>query len=246
MLPIIIIGIITGLLFIGIGWILPSNPNLISGYNTLPKKDKQKVDVQALSKMMQLHMLWMGIVMIAGTTIFALLKLQLAASLTLLVVPVAGSILMYGKSQKKYPLKSKGGRWGIGITIVALLSVLVLLLFGMQTSRMQFHQDQIVLSGMYGISIEKTAIREFQLIDTIPAIKIRTNGFAMGKVRKGWFRLDDWGQCRLFLHGYEPPYILIEDYSGNKVLYNLEDSMQTSALYNQLKDQIQSPKTSQQ
>lgn len=245
MLPIIIIGIITGLLFIGIGWVLPSNPNLISGYNTLPKKEKQKVDIKALSKTMQLHMFWMGILMIAGTTIFSLLKMQLAASLTLFIVPVAGSILMFVKSQKKYPFKSKGGRWGIGITAVTLISVIILLLYGMQTARMQFLQDQIVLSGMYGISIDKTAIKEFQLIDTIPAIVIRTNGFAMGKVRKGWFRLEDWGQCRLFLHGYEPPYILIEDFSGNKVLYNLEDSMQTSNLYIQLKDQIQSPNTSQ-
>lgn len=239
MLSMMIIGIITGLLFIGIGWILPSNPNLISGYNTLPKKERQQVDVKALSKMMQVHMLWMGILLIAGTAIFSLLEMQLAASLTLLFVPLVGSILMFVKSQKKYPIKSKAGHWGIAVVAIALLGVSGMLFFGMQTANMQFYQNQLIVDGMYGIKIEKHDIKAFELIDSMPAIKIRMNGFALGKVRKGWFTIEDWGRCRIFLHGYASPYIMIDDYSGNKMIYNLGDSLQTKELYEQLKKQLQ-------
>ena len=44
-----VLNIVTGLFLIGMGILVKSYPNLISGYNTLPPEKKKKVDIKGIS-----------------------------------------------------------------------------------------------------------------------------------------------------------------------------------------------------
>jgi hypothetical protein len=48
-----IIILITGLFMIGMGFLVKSSPNLIAGYNTMPKDKKKNVDIEGLSTYMR-------------------------------------------------------------------------------------------------------------------------------------------------------------------------------------------------
>lgn len=239
MFPLMIIGVLTGLFFILIGWLLPKYPNLISGYNTLSASQKKQIDVKSLSKMMQIHMIYMGILTAAGSITFSLLKMPIAVSFTLLLVPIAGVILMVLKAQKYSKLKSKASPWVIGFTILILIGVLSLLFYGMKPATISFDKNQLTISGMYGVTIERALIENVQLLDTIPEIKMRTNGFAMGSVRKGWFRLEGWGRCKLIIHGNKAPYIFIEDSNGGITLFKYLDTEKTKEAYDEIVLQLQ-------
>jgi len=51
----------------------------------------------------------------------------------------------------------------------------------------------IPFTGMYGKEMKASEIKEVELTDTIPHILIRTNGFSLGPVHKGNFRLRNSG-----------------------------------------------------
>ena len=60
----IIINLITGLFLIGIGFLVKSSPDLIAGYNTMPKEKKKNVDIVGLSSFMKKGFIIMGVTMI--------------------------------------------------------------------------------------------------------------------------------------------------------------------------------------
>ena len=60
----IIINLITGVFLIGIGFLVKSSPDLIAGYNTMPKEKKKNVDIVGLSSFMKKGFIIMGVMLI--------------------------------------------------------------------------------------------------------------------------------------------------------------------------------------
>lgn len=56
--------LITGIILIIAGLLVKPFPNLIAGYNTLTKKDKEKIDIERLSKMLRNFLVGLGIITI--------------------------------------------------------------------------------------------------------------------------------------------------------------------------------------
>jgi len=56
-----IINLITGLFMIGMGFLVKSSPNLIAGYNTMPKDKKKNIDIDGLSTYMRNSLIIIGL-----------------------------------------------------------------------------------------------------------------------------------------------------------------------------------------
>lgn len=93
------------------------------------------------------------------------------------------------------------------------------------------------VSGMYGNTFEFSSVSSVELKDTIPKILERTNGAAINEVKKGNFKLQDLGLCRLYLLSEEGPflYIKVNDFY---VIINYKDKTKTEALYQELSAKI--------
>jgi hypothetical protein len=63
------IGILTGLFFFFIGYLVKAYPNTIAGYNTMSKERKSYVDIEGLSSFMKRAFIWMGFILIMGSII---------------------------------------------------------------------------------------------------------------------------------------------------------------------------------
>jgi hypothetical protein len=89
--------------------------------------------------------------------------------------------------------------------------------------------------GLHGYTFEYADISSIELRDTVPEILERTNGFAVDEVRKGRFKLEELGDCILYLTVQKGPfvYVRMEDLY---VILNFADPAKTKQLYYDLKD----------
>ncbi len=94
------------------------------------------------------------------------------------------------------------------------------------------------VNGMYSGIFELASVSSLELKDSIPEILERTNGAAIGEVKKGDFKLENLGLCRLYLISEEGPYLYIK-VNDFYVIINYKDRTRTEALYQELLEKIE-------
>jgi hypothetical protein len=87
--------------------------------------------------------------------------------------------------------------------------------------------------GLYGTAIPHSSISSVELLDALPRIQSRTNGYAAGGLLRGNFRLEQWGTGKLFINRNSPPYLVVRT-PDTFVVVNFEDAARTRELYGQL------------
>jgi len=98
---IIVVNLITGLFLIGIGFLVKSSPDLISGYSTMSKEKKKNVDIVGLSTFMKKGFIIMGITMIILSLFIKVLHLKEIFSVWVIIfIPLVGTIFLAIKAQK--------------------------------------------------------------------------------------------------------------------------------------------------
>lgn len=125
--------------------------------------------------------------------------------------------------------------WVVGLS-VALLIFAVALIPNYRETKVNFDGDGFTIKGMYGLTIPFSEIEQVDLVQDIPGIARRTNGYAFGKTRIGNFKLSDGNPAKLFVKKGVAPYVLIKSRGRVPVYLNYEDGQQTMDLYNKLKD----------
>lgn len=91
--------------------------------------------------------------------------------------------------------------------------------------------------GMYSGIYELSSVTSADLKDTLPEILEKTNGAAIREVKKGDFKLEGLGLCRLYLTSEEGPYLYIK-VNDFYVIINYKDRTRTEALYSELMAKI--------
>ncbi len=89
------------------------------------------------------------------------------------------------------------------------------------------------VKGMYSGAYEFSSISSVELKDTLPEILERNNGTAINEVKKGNFKLEGLGLCRLYLISEEGPYLYIK-VNDFYVIINYTDRARTEELYTQI------------
>jgi hypothetical protein len=116
----------------------------------------------------------------------------------------------------------KSGYWMVAIVLASLFLPVILVVSGRRDTKTEFMENGISISGIYGIDIDYKDIKQLDTLPQLPAIKLRTNGYALGSTLKGNFRLRDKTDVKLFVEKGSPPYIYIETekykiYLNNKI-----------------------------
>jgi hypothetical protein len=233
--------IILGLFFIGLGFLVKAAPNLISGYNTMSKEKKENVDIEGLSSLMRNGLVIIGVAIIVGHFLFTWAGLKAFAGFSILVAVFSILPVLMVKAQKYDHNKNKNKWVGLVVLISAGLFTGSLITFSMLPSKMEMKDGNLKLSGIYGFSLGQSEIADIELRDTIPAIRMRLNGVSIGSVHKGYFRLETYAKCRLFLHSDEPPYIVITDNKGFKTIINFRSAAETREVYGIIENEAGRP-----
>ena len=90
----------TGIFMIGIGFLVKSSPDLIAGYNTMPKEKKKNVDIEGLSAYMRNGFITIGVTMISAYYLFKWIGFTTIANSMILVVTLIGVTIMSINAKK--------------------------------------------------------------------------------------------------------------------------------------------------
>lgn len=230
-------GIIVGLIMIGTGFLVKFCPNLISGYNTMTKAQKENVDIEGLSTNMRNGFIAMGLIIILGYYVFLWLGFIMIANNWIPAVILVGVIYMVIRAQrfdqnKDKDIRSKLKKYFVGFVLVFSFGGLA---YGLIPSKALFHDDSVEFTGMYGTAIKIAEIENIQLTGKRPAIRGRTNGLSLGSVKKGFFRIDGYGKSRLLIHSHQGPYLIISKINDEVTIINFKDRAETEGVYQRIK-----------
>ncbi|MGI6299279.1 MAG: DUF3784 domain-containing protein [Saccharofermentanales bacterium] len=217
--------------------------NLISGYNTMSPEKKRNVDIVPLSRLVS-----NALFIIAGILLVGMLLIQTGATTVGFIVmafllPVLIALIVLAQKYDGNRLDSSGAtrpgaKIAIALIIISMLVVTgfvgILLVKGMQPAEVDFADNNLKISGMYGREIPIAEIKKLELVDTLPKILRRTSGAAIGDQLTGHFTMEGPGAVMLYLNKARPPFILLET-TTQKIYLNIATPEATRALFEQMR-----------
>lgn len=158
-----------------------------------------------------------------------------AAITFLAIYPIVAHFYSLSKSGSYYK-GAKPKKYTLAYIVLggALLLVVVLMVTGNRESELIFNSDKIEITGMYGETLSASDIKTIEIVNELPEITLRTNGFASGHVQKGYFNTKSKENVKLIINGDQKPVILITTLSGKKIYYSARKKS-NEAIFNMLK-----------
>jgi|SRR5690554_1816220 len=223
-----------GLLFIGIGFIITeSNAKyLLAGYNTMSKEEQSQIDIKPLLSYFRKFHLFLGISFIVLGLIFTYVFSEAVGGAFIVIYPCLAYIYFVITSAKYGEgLNSKRkNKVAIYILVATLLFVVGSLGYGVRESKISVAPDAIEIHGTYGEVLRPSEIARIELIHELPKITFKSNGFALGKINKGYFKTENGERVKLLLNADNKPYLLFEKVDGKKIYYTAKSASSVKLL----------------
>ena len=214
------------LLFFVVGFILTeSNAKyLLSGYNTMSEEERKKVDISSFVPYFRKFHIFLGISFLIGGLIGNFLISEVAGGIFLGTYPILAYIYFIWNSRKfSRGLNTSSNKVGIIVLAATLILVLVLFGYGFKENQLLVNNDSIEFTGPYGEKIANEDIQSIELVNILPKVSFKRNGFALGSINKGYFKTDDGVIIKLLLNSDSYPIILIGKKSGDKIYYSAKN-----------------------
>jgi len=221
------------LLFVAIGFIVTENnaKYLLSGYNTMREEDRKKVNIKAFIPYFRKFHVFSGLSFLVFGLILNYLIDENAGGIFIAVYPILAYIYFIGTSAKYAEgFNTKRNKVGVYILIGTLIFVIGLLGFGLKENKLIFNETAIEFSGSYGETLKPSDIQSIELVNQLPKITLKTNGFALGKVNKGYFKTETGETVKLILNADNKPYMLVTKSNGKKIYFSAKQASSANLL----------------
>ncbi|PWJ43092.1 DUF3784 domain-containing protein [Sediminitomix flava] len=219
------------LLFLGIGSLInESNAKyLLSGYNTMSEEERKNFDLKAFLPFFKGFHHFLGISFLALSIGLYFISEE-ALGLFLAVYPILCYIYFILKSHQKFSnsLKTPWYQISIVVLVITLATVTTLFAFGLKEDHIVIKPNQIIVEGFYGEELQNDEIASISLIDDLPNITLRANGFSIGEIDKGYYKTEDGEKVKLVINKVRKPILLITKTNGEKIYFSAKtDNNQT-------------------
>ena len=123
------------------------------------------------------------------------------------------------------------------VLFIALIGIIVggFIYYDSRPITVNIKDTQFEITGDYGFSRNYSDIASIDTITQMPNIEWKTNGFAAGKVCKGYFRLTGVGSACLFIDFKVSPFVRLVQKSGQVIYFNLKNRQSTIEVFEKLK-----------
>jgi len=230
----LVIGLTAGLLaFLGLAIKKFKWYWLISGYNTSSPQDQQEMIKKGLGEFMGNSLFVLAGIM-AGGAVLQYFGLEMAATASWILILAAAAVIVIraqrynaGDNNKTKTIAA------LAISLLALVIVGVGIFTGARAPEITVGENSLKISGMYGTELSREEIKDVQLLNQIPSVKLKTNGFNFGETLKGNFKLEELGKGKLFIGSSQGPFIYIKT-KESYIIINFKDPEQTRRLYDKL------------
>ena len=202
-------------------------PQIINGYKNISDENKP-----------QAKRLTVNTLLIVGISVALLTLVVQLSGLTGIwsgipwILALVVMLVYMVKFIKLGAYKGVAGTIAIAIVVLVVCAIIPLLIVGNQEPEITVTDQQMQISGIYGNDYNLSDIESVTLQDECPVTTFKNNGFAMGKIKKGHFNVQNDGNCLLFLSGTGK---CIRIKTKSDVIYiNFADETATMDLYGKL------------
>ena len=147
-----------------------------------------------------------------------------------------------------FSIKRGPTKIGTIITVVAIIVVSVVTLYGMKEPDVVVFDNRVQIKAMYGLTIDFSDITNISLIEnTISKTDVgsRMNGADTFGALQGHFKSNTLGETLLFIRLNSSPTLRIERDNGKDIYLNFSNSEKTIKLFNELSAAINSANNSE-
>lgn len=226
-------------LFFLLGWAMRSKKAywLLSGFATRPKEEQQELIEngypQKSGALLQLTAVGMALLL---PLLFTDYKFAIEVQYGFMLTFLLGGLVYLSK----YEIPRKRKRSYIistSLLVVTLSFVVGLYLLGYQDYELHAKKDSFEITGMYGDEWANEEIVQIQLLEKMPKVTSKQNGFGLATLAKGQFKVQGYGSSLLFIKKDISPYLYIE-LKNKKIFINHENPEQTREWYEELRSEL--------
>ena len=215
---------------------------LLSGYNTMTEERRREFDLKGYLKEFRRFFLSLSIgnlIVVTAVYILGLLQYAVIASLVVMFLALP-YLIMRGQRYDHHKGKRNwlGGYIAVAVLIIVGVGVSWLISAGMKENEFIVGGDHLEIAGMYGEAIPLRDINSASLVDALPVLVAKTNGFSLAQHLKGYFRAEDGKTVKLFVNGSVPPFLELK--TLNMTYYWNASSDKTIAVFHQVEPLIAS------
>lgn len=209
--------------------------SLISGFLNRPKEEQEYLIkngyMEAMGRFFKITFYLFALAFLLG-----LLPIPYGFEVGITIFLLVLLVGMVWLQKYELPKKRKKMYWvtsSISIALFAFISGITI--YGFSGNKVMIHNGTFEVSGMYGIEWKIADIESVELLDELPKVITKSNGFATSELLKGRFRLEDpYAGGLLFIKEKKAPYLYITTNSDYLIL-NRDDPKETLQLYKELK-----------
>ena len=221
-IPILILSTV----FIAIAFIVNENnaDQLLSGYNTMSKEEKENFDIKSYLLYFRNFHLFLGSTLLVLSLFVYFFVNKDWSGIFMGTYPILAYTYFIWKGNNFSKTKTKKQQ----ITTYVVMGVMLLLfLFLVYEFKSSFNDNEIIvdansieITGEYGIKINKKDLKSVELINHIPKISTKINGFALETIKKGYFRTAQDEKVTLLINSDSSPIILLITKDNYKIYYS--------------------------
>jgi hypothetical protein len=231
----IYIALLLSVIFFSVGFIVTKNnaKYILSGYNTMSEAKRATVDIEGYVKFFKKFHIFLGISLFAGTMLISLMDNNWA-SMFMTLYPLLAYMYMIVAGNKYYSDKSKKmTSYIVGGSALFIAALVVISQFSdFEASELVLKDNVLEIKGSFGVTLTKQEIVDQKLLNELPEISYKSNGFAAGDYAKGSFKLKNGKEVKLYVNKNVSPIILLNTSKGD-VYYN-SDKGSGSEIYKKI------------
>ncbi|TYS64562.1 DUF3784 domain-containing protein [Sutcliffiella horikoshii] len=227
------------LVFLLIGWAIVKKEayGLISSFHSRPKEEQEELLHNGYpQKTGMLLILTAFVLLILLPLIFTPFSYALEIQIGVMVIMLLGGFIYLSKFEVSQKRK-KSYIISISVAVVTFGILFGVFYLGFQEAEMTLKENSFEISGVYGDQWEYEEITKVELLEEMPEVLIRTNGYGMQSISKGHFKVKGFGSSLLFINKDHSPYLLIKT-ADDTIFLNSKDAEKTKDWYHQLVEQL--------
>lgn len=238
MLILFLIQLMVVLIFLLIGWAIVKKEayGLISNFRSRPKEEQEELIHNGYPQKTGKLLIGTAIVLlIMLPLLFTSFPYAIEVQIGGMVVLLLGGFIFLSKYE--VPKKRKKSYIiSTSIAVVTISFLFVVSYIGFQEAELTLKENSFEISGVYGDEWRFEDITQVDLVEEMPEVLLRTNGYGMQSISKGHFKVKDYGSSLLFIYKGHSPYLLIKT-NDDTIFINAKDAEKTKDWYYQLGEQ---------
>lgn len=229
------ITLFTAIILIVCGISVVKRPSMLSNYNSFTEEEKASPAFKTYLKRIRNIMICAAVIFIAGQILSMLTGSEIFFTISILLMCIGlPTVLFYYQAKVSKRMHRKSWIYAGFFLVISSVILGGLLIPSLQGGNVSYENNTLRISGIYGAELKKDEIKSITKVDTIPQVNLRTNGFGLGCIRKGFFRTVDGKTVHFILTSNNLPALNISTTNGENIYVNTLDSKEMDELIQSL------------